>query len=275
MKKLKRYIKRLLKIIKRPEVRILPGQIAFFIVLSVVPLIALIGILCSLFHISLSGIVSSFLETIPEEIINTLKPAFTEPGFTAGFSIIVGFIMASNGTHSIIVASNMLFKIDTRNYLARRIKAFFMLIILITLFFFNVVIMGWGNVILKQILSLPFLTNIAEYIYMLFISLKWPVAIIIIFVMIKLLYTMALDQTVPSKYMNKGAIFSTTGCLLVTAIYSFYVSNFANYSKFYGNLANIVILMIWVYIIAYIFVIGIAINSDTYNVEKITSDNND
>jgi len=275
MKRIKRYLKRLLKIIKRPEVRVLPGQIAFFIVLSVVPLIALIGCLCSLFHVSLSGIVGVFLQTVPEAVINILKPAFTEPGFTAGFSIIVGFIMASNGTHSIIVASNMLFKIDTGNYLARRIKAFFMLIILIMLFFFNVVIMGWGNVILEKVLSLQILSHIAEYVYMLFISLKWPVAIIFIFVMIKLLYTMALDQNVPSKYMNKGALFSTTGCLLVTAIYSYYVSNFANYSKFYGNLANIVVLMMWVYIIAYIFVIGIAINSDIYNVEKSTIDKKD
>lgn len=275
MKRIKRYLKRLLSIIKRPEVRILPGQIAFFVVLSVVPLIALVGCLCSLFHVSLGGIVSIFTDTVPEAVINILKPAFTAPGFTAGFSIIVGFVMASNGTHSIIVASNMLFKIDTRNYLSRRIKAFFMLIILVLLFFFIVVVLGFGNVILKQILSLEILSHVVEYIYMLFVSLKWPMAIILIFFMVKLLYTMALDQNIPSKYMNKGAIFSTTGCLFVTAIYSYYASNFANYSKFYGNLANIVVLMIWVYIIAYIFVIGIAINSDIYNVEKTTADKKD
>lgn len=275
MNRIKRYLKRLLNIIKRPEVRILPGQIAFFVVLSAVPLIAMIGLLCSLFHVSLGGIISVVLETIPEAVINTLKPAFTDPGFTAGFSIIVGFVLASNGTHSIIVASNMLFKLENKNYLARRIKAFFMLIILIILFFFIVVVLGFGNVILKAILSLEFLSHISEYIYMLFISLKWPVAIILIFVMVKLLYTMALDKNIPSKYMNKGALFTTTCCLLVTAIYSYYASNFANYTKFYGNLANIVILMMWVYIIAYIFVIGIAINSDIYNVEKITTDKND
>ena len=268
MKRIKRYIKRLLNIIKRPEVRILPGQIAFFIVLSVVPLMALIGCLCALFHISLGGIVSIFVDTVPDAVVNILKPAFTSPGFTAGFSIIVGFVMASNGTHSIIVASNMLFKIESKDYLATRIKAFFMLIILVFLFFFIVVVLGFGNVILKQVLSLEILSHVAEYIYMLFISLKWPVAIILIFFMIKLLYTMALNEIVPSRYMNKGAIFATTCCLFITAIYSYYASNFANYTKFYGNLANIVVLMMWVYIIAYIFVIGIAINSDIYNVEK-------
>ena len=268
MKRIKRYIRRLLNIVKRPEVRILPGQIAFFIVLSVVPLMALIGCLCALFNISLGGIVSVFLDTIPIEVINILKPAFAEPSFTAGFSIIIGFLVASNGTHSIIVASNMLFKIDSKNYLATRIKAFFMLIILVFLFFFIVVVLGFGNVILKAVLSLEILAHISEYIYMLFISLKWPIAIILIFFMIKLLYTMALNENVPSKYMNKGASFATVCFIGLTAIYSYYASNFANYTKFYGNLANIVVLMMWVYILAYIFVIGIAINSDTYNVEK-------
>lgn len=268
---MKKDLNRLINIIKKPELRILPGQIAFFMVLSAVPLIALIGCLCSLFSVSLNGIINMFSETIPSAVVNILMPAFTNPGVTAGFSIIVGFVVASNGAHSIIVASNLLFKIETGSYLKRRIKAFFMLFILVLLFFFIVVILGFGNVILKVILSLEFLSHIKDFVYTIFILLKWPIAIIVIFFMIKLLYTMALDENIPSRYMNKGALF-TTGCwLLVTALYSYYASNFANYSKFYGNLANIIVLMIWVYILSYILVIGIAINSDNYNVEKNTN----
>lgn len=274
MKRIRKDLKRLIKIIKRPELRILPGQIAFFIVLSAVPLIALIGCLCSLFSISLDGIIGMINETVPEAVTNLLLPAFNNPGFTAGFSIIVGFVVASNGTHSIIVASNMLFKIDNKDYLRRRIKAFFMLFILVLLFFFIVVVLGFGNVILKAFLSLKFLAHIADYVYTIFILLKWPTAIILIFFMVKLLYTMSLDENIPSRYMNKGAIFTTACSLLVTALYSFYASNLANYSKFYGNLANLVVLMIWVYILAYILVIGITINSDDYNVEKNANNKN-
>lgn len=274
MKRIRKDLKRLIKIIKRPELRILPGQIAFFIVLSAVPLIALIGCLCSLFSISLDGIIGMINETVPEAVTNLLLPAFNNPGFTAGFSIIVGFVVASNGTHSIIVASNMLFKIDNKDYLRRRIKAFFMLFILVLLFFFIVVVLGFGNVILKAFLSLKLLSHIADYVYTIFILLKWPTAIILIFFMVKLLYTMSLDENIPSRYMNKGAIFTTACSLLVTALYSFYASNLANYSKFYGNLANLVVLMIWVYILAYILVIGIAINSDDYNMEKNTNNKN-
>lgn len=266
-------IKRLIKIIKKPELQVLPGQIAFFIVLSAVPLIALIACLCSLFSVSLDGILNTFVDAIPTAVIDILKPAFTNPGFTAGFSIIVGFIVASNGTYSIIIASNLLFKTDDNNYLKKRIKAFFMLFILVLLFFFIVVILGFGNIILKAILSLKILSNISVYIYKVFILLKWPIAIILIFFMVKLLYTMSLDKNIPSKYMNKGAIFTTTCWLFVAALYSSYVSYFANYDKFYGNLANIVVLMIWVYILAYILVIGIAINSDNYMVKNNNNKN--
>ena len=42
--------------------------------------------------------------------------------------------------------------------------------------------------------------------------------------------------------------------------------------SFYGNISNIIILMTWVYIISYIFVIGIGINANDY-LEEINNDN--
>jgi len=39
----KRYIKKLIKIIKKPEMKILPGHLAFFLVLSLIPIITMIG----------------------------------------------------------------------------------------------------------------------------------------------------------------------------------------------------------------------------------------
>ena len=72
--------------------------------------------------------------------------------------------------------------------------------------------------------------------------------------------------------MTRGAVFTALGWILVTAIYSYYVSHFANYDIFYGSLSNLIIMMIWIYILAYILVIGIAINVETYErVVKISN----
>jgi membrane protein len=179
-------------------------------------------------------------------------------------SMLLGFVVASNGTTSIIVASNMLFKIEGAGYLKNRIKAIFMLLVLISLFFFVVVVMAFGNNLLLFLYHIAFDSKMPELIYNIFLVLKWTSGILVIFIMIKLLFTMAPDAAISSKYMNKGAVFTTVAWLISTSVYSIYANNFANYNIFYSSLASIVVLMIWVYILSYSLVIGIAMNSDDY-----------
>ena len=71
---------------------------------------------------------------------------------------------------------------------------------------------------------------------------------------------MAPDKKIASSQTTYGALFTTIGWIISTAIYSFYISNIANYSLFYGSLANIIILMLWTYLLAFIFTIGLALN---------------
>ena len=61
---------------------------------------------------------------------------------------------------------------------------------------------------------------------------------------------MAPDKKIPSRNVTGGAIFTTFGWVVITDIYSYYISHYANYSVFYGSLANIIILMLWVYFLA-------------------------
>ena len=59
-------------------------------------------------------------------------------------------------------------------------------------------------------------------------------------------------------------MFTTITWIIATEIYSFYIGTFTNYDIFYGSISNILILLLWVYILAYIFVVGMAFNA--YNV---------
>ena len=68
------------------------------------------------------------------------------------------------------------------------------------------------------------------------------------------------DRKIPGNYVNLGALFTSVGWILSTGIYLFYVRNFAKYSLYYSGLTNIAILMIWIYILATIFVIGMGLN---------------
>ena len=51
--------------------------------------------------------------------------------------------------------------------------------------------------------------------------------------------------------------------MLIKEHYSYYINNIAKYDLVYGNLANIVILLLWFYVLAFIFVVGLQLNKKT------------
>lgn len=268
MQRFKDAVKKILSIISRNEMLTLPGNIAFFLVLSIIPIILLICFVASLFSISIS--VTDYIKgVVPQSVVELLIPFFSK-GLTLniGLFMIIGLILASNGPHSIIIASNELYGIKQKNYLNRRIKAIFMTIILVMLIVLIAISLAFGNNILKWILGMPIFVDMASSIYPILAFLKWPVGFILIFYTVKLIYTMCPDAHIPSAYMSKGAMFTTIGWILATAVYSYYVNNFASYDAFYGSLSSIVILMMWIFFLSYILVVGIAINATTYETLK-------
>lgn len=271
--RIKNILTKLYHIIRKPEMLILPGNLAFFLVLSVFPIIILIGLIASTFSLSLDSIIEFMNENLPRQISDIITTFISGKGidFNVGFFTITAFILASNGPHSIIVTSNTLYNFEQGSYLNRRIKALILTILLVLLFIFIIVVLAFGNIIVKAIFEIGILKNLSSFAYSMFVYLKWPIAFFIIFFSIKLLYTIAPDYNIPSRYVNKGAIFTTLGWILTTAIYSYYVTHFSKYDIFYGSLSNIIILMMYIYFLSYILVLGIAINSSSYEMLKISS----
>ncbi len=271
--RVKNILTKLYNIIRKPEMLILPGNLAFFLVLSVFPIIILIGLIASTFSLSLDSIVAFINENLPRQISDIITTFISGKGidFNVGFFTVTAFVLASNGPHSIIVTSNTLYNFEQGSYLNRRIKALILTILLVLLFIFIIVVLAFGNIIVKAIFEIGILKNLSSFAYSMFVYLKWPIAFFIIFFSIKLLYTIAPDYNIPSRYVNKGAIFTTLGWILTTAIYSYYVTHFSKYDIFYGSLSNIIILMMYIYFLSYILVLGIAINSSSYEMLKISS----
>lgn len=266
MKKIKKIINQIYSIIIKPEMKVLPGQLAFFLVLSVIPIIVLIGFICSTFKVPFTNVVYAMNEILPKGVSEILISYINGEGLnlSIGISMAAGFILASNGPHSIIITSNTLYGIPHSNYLKRRLKALILTILLILLFVFTLIVLAFGNHIVAFILGLKIFRSISSIAYKVYFWLKWPLALFIIFFIVKLIYSMAPDSHIPSKYNTKGTIFTTVGWILTTIVYSYYATNLSNYSRFYGNLSNIIILMLWIYFLSYILVFGMAINVNSY-----------
>ncbi len=271
MNKVKNYFKRLYDIIMKPEMKVLPGELAFFLFLSLVPIITLVIYMGMIFSIGTDSVAVFIDKVFPTDVSNILVPYVNDVGldFSTILFMVFGFLVASNGSSSLIITSNALYKIDHANYFKRLLKSILMTLLLVVLFIFIIVVLAFGDKIVNLITSIPLLHNISDQIYFVYSISKWPIGLLFIFIIIKILYTWAPDKKIPSKYMNRGAIFTTIMWLLVTVVYTFYINNYANYNLFYGSLANIIVIMLWVYILSFILVIGMAINNEHYTMKNM------
>lgn len=267
--KIKRGIHNFFKVLKRPEMEILPGHLAFSFVLSLVPTLTILTYIATMLHFDLSFISDFMRNAFSEDFANLLLGTNMAIKADLNFfiTLIVGYVIASNGAASLITSSNMIYGIKNESFLKRRIKAFMMILIIILLFVFLLIFNVFGDKIIEMFQIMDISKKMLVNITLIISVLKGPISWFIIFLFIKIIFTMAPDKKIQAKEVNKGAIFTSVGFVIVTYIYSAYTTNFAKYDVFYGNLASIVVLMIWFYLLSYIITIGLAFN---YREEVIT-----
>lgn len=75
------------------------------------------------------------------------------------------------------------------------------------------------------------------------------------------------------KFVLPGAVAATAGWILVSMLFSYYVSEFANYSATYGSLGGIIVLMIWFYLSGMMIILGGEINALLHKRKIIPEEN--
>ncbi len=269
--KVKDNLKELLALIKRPEMAILPAHLAFFLVLSIVPLFLII-ILTAASYFGQGEVVVNFIEnTFPADVQEVIMATITRSRFDINTTlfVLISIFVASGGLYSVIVTANALYDNYQNNPVIRRIKAIFLTIILLIAFYFILIVMAFGNSIMAIVVNYIDNQSFLDYLNMIFIIVRWPFAFLYLLIVINLIYTIAPDNNIKIKSTFWGALFTTICWIIVTVIYSFWVDNFASYDLIYGSLSTIIVMMMWIYLLAYFLVLGLAINATIY-FKKIT-----
>ena len=139
-KKIIKTIKNFLKILNQPEMQVLPGQLAYNMLISFVPILAICATIISNFisNFNLTNIINDYL---PNSLAQIIIPLITTNENTSILIVVLGYIfMATKAPKSIIISSNSLYKIKEDNNLKINLKAIFMTIILIILLIFMIFI---------------------------------------------------------------------------------------------------------------------------------------
>lgn len=255
---IKDYFKKIWEIIRMPEMGLLPGQLAFSMILSLVPIITFSGYIASMFSFKTENIIEVLNRIIPGGA-KYLIPTSSTYVISFGYALIFIFMfyIATNGCNSIILVANQIYGIKNSNWGKRRIKAILMTLVIVILIVFLLIVPIFGN---KIVNLLSYLGADVDFVTKNSWLIKYPLVFIILFLFIKLFYRWAPDEIRDNSHLEVGAIFTTIGWFSITHLYSSFATNMTTYNILYGALANIALLMAWLYAISFIFVFGLALN---------------
>ncbi|MBV9117162.1 MAG: YihY/virulence factor BrkB family protein [Acetobacteraceae bacterium] len=93
---------------------------------------------------------------------------------------------------------------------------------------------------------------------------EWPILLGLFMVLLALLYRYAPDRRAPQwRWASPGAIVGSVLWIVGSILFSLYVGNFANYNATYGSLGAVVVLLTWLYLSAFVVLLGAEINAET------------
>lgn len=262
------FIRKLISKIQKDRVSSIGAQLAYYIVLSIFPFtIFLLNILSFTPYVD-EGTIAPLIIILPLDIQNLIMNLIHETVSSSSetllsVSALMGLWASSKAATSFITIMNDAFDVkETRSYIYTRFLAILFTIGLLIALVLSLIALVFGQIIASKVFSFLGLgsTFIKTWNY-----LRTILTLLFMIIIFTCLYKFAPSQKHGAKITFAeslpGAIFSSIGWVISSLGFSYYVNNFGNFSKTYGSLTVIVILLLWLYMTSVIIIAGGELNA--------------
>lgn len=249
-------VKKVTGCVRRMNIPVYASQASFFITLSAFPMLLLLVSILRYTGISVDALTQALVGVIPEALLPFIKKQIynayqSTTGTLLSLSALIALWSASRGIYGLRRGLNSVYGVgEDRSWLYTRsisvVYTFaFLLVLLLTLVLqvfeealLRAVPAGWA-----QILNLRF-----------FLLLILQTAV----------FT-AMYAVLPNRRNRlwdsfPGAVFTATGWLILSDLYSRYVETFTGYANIYGSIYALALSMLWLYCCVSILFYGGALN---------------
>lgn len=237
------------------------AQLAFYLFLSVVPIVILLSQMLGIFSLSLDEI-QNLIDINGRSGMETIKGLleYRPSGANSIFMAITAIWAASRAQFSLLRITNYTLsdgEFIGKSYIRDRIRAILTMMVVMLTLVLSLVVLVYLPIILKLIIGANKTFLAALKIWLL---LRWPIMVILYFFIISYIYYVMPTKRVPFKDILPGSVFSSVGFLIVNFLYNKYTKFNATTDIMYGSMSNIVFLLFWFWFMAWVLCLGITLN---------------
>lgn len=240
--------------------------VAFYALLAIFPAIAALVSVYAYFAspADISALLSKFITLLPpstSEIVLDQVTAVSQKSqaslsFSALSTVLLAVWSSSKGSQALITACNITYHEDNK-------RQFF--IALLFRFVFSVGAITVAVAALLIIGILPIVLNLVGFtqsIDLIIQLISWPLLAFIFNFALACLYRYAPHRRAAKwRWVTPGSLLATILWIVASLGFSFYVATFASYNETYGSIGGVVIMLMWLYLSAYIIIFGAALNA--------------
>jgi membrane protein len=262
---------KLMRFIETTQTRITESEmgttsivVAYYLLLSLFPLLIAIGNILPFLSISPNDVLPYVQELIPGQVYEFIGPAIEDlltssSGSLLSISALAAVWSASKSINALQIAMNKAFGVEQRsNFIVVRAVSFLIILLFMIAIVGVTMVIGLGKIILD---FLQPIFNIQDEMIATFQTVKWPLTIIALLLILMLIYWIVPNAKVKLRSTLPGAIFATAGWMLLSQMFGLYARFFAAKISGYQIIGSFIVLMIWLNLAATIIVLGGIINA--------------
>lgn len=238
--------------------------LAFFFLLAVFPAaLFLLSLLPSLDIPHLQQAILDLLHQIlPQQSADLFEVTFLYVGEAKKgiltFGLVFSLWSASSGVYSVMEQLNVVYDVkDRRPFWKARGTAILMMLFFVVLAIGSLSLVIFGGVIQSWIASI---IGWSEPLRVFFAILRWIILAAAMLLGLAVAYRYGPDVNARFRFISPGNVTAAILIALASVGFRFYVTKFGNYSATYGNLAAMIILMLWMYMAGFAVLAGGEIN---------------
>ncbi|WP_123041325.1 YihY/virulence factor BrkB family protein [Cohnella candidum] len=249
---------------KDDDVPAMSAQLTYYLILAFFPFLIFLVTIISFLQLGGNSVLDEFIRMLPADSADSLRKTLQEvtenrSGAVLSFGMLGTLWAASNGVGAIMKGLNKAYdEKETRPFWKTRGLSLLSTVVLAVVIAVSIPLLVFGHVIGEYIFRLLSFPQGFELIWGL-IRYAFPVAAL--FGVFALLYWLIPDRRLTFREVVPGALFAVVGWIASSLLFAVYVNHFGNYSKTYGSLGGVILLLIWLYMSANILLLGGEINA--------------
>ena len=250
---------------KRENLSTFASAAAFFLFLSLVPILIVICTVLPYTPITEEKLLLLIWDIFPDKVdtimMNIIDDVYERSAGVLSVAVLVTLWSAGKGVLAVIRGLNAVNDVEEhRNYfLVRLVSSFYTLIMLLAILL-SMIIVVFGNILVEMlVVRVPALEGVISF----FMNFRFLMIWLILTVIFSTFYAYLPDKKLRFREQLYGASFAAVTWIIFSWGFSVYVE-YGKLVPIYGSLSIITILLLWLYFGFYIIFIGAFINKHFY-----------